>query len=169
MAGPSIHIDISGTRQVGLRFDQFPDDLRAELHATIDDLAQQLYAQVQARTPTLTGRLLGEEGVTVFADPDKISGKVYVAAPNQQDARKAAALEYGSTGKAVSVTSHAMGLDHYWSSKLSAPETVIVSAYNRTPNIAEVAFERGPLDEMAPEIAARLNAVVVEATKAANA
>ena len=168
MAG-EIHIDISGTRQVGLRFDQFPDALRDELRATIDDLANQLFAMVQARTPNRTGQLLGQEGVKVFVDADKISGKVFVLAPDQQSARKAAALEYGSTGQAVTVKGHAMSLDHYWSTKLAAPQTVIVAAYSRTPNIAETAFERGPLEEMAPEIAVRLNATVEAATKAANA
>lgn len=164
-----IHIDIAGARQVGVRFDAFPDALREQLRGEISALANELFARVQAVTPELTGRLRGEEGVAVFADQDKISGKVYVNAADQQDVRKAAALEYGSTGRPVSVQSHEMALDHYWSTRLAAPETVIVKSYSRTPDIVEVAFERGPLAAMQPEIAVRLNAVLENATKAANA
>ncbi len=104
----------------------------------------------------------------MFADKDRISGYIDIAGDGRDDIVKAAALEYGSTGKATSVKTHSMALDHYWASKLAEPQSVIVAAYNRTPNIAEHAFERGPLDEMQPEIAARLNAVVDSATEVAN-
>jgi hypothetical protein len=61
-----------------------------------------------------------------------------------------------------------MRLDHHWADKLSAPETVLVAAFTRTPNIQEVAFERGPLAAMQAEAIARLNAVVGKVTAEAN-
>lgn len=164
-----IRFDIKGDRQVGLRFDQFPAQIYDDLRGAIDELSQELFALVQAETPELTGMLRSEEMVRVFSDPDKITGSVAVVAPNQQDARKAGALEYGSTGKSVAVKAHAMRLDHYWETALAEPETVIVKAYDRTPDIAEHRFERGPLEVMQPIAAARLNAVVEMAIKAANA
>lgn len=165
----AIRFDINGDRQVGLRFDQFPAEIYDDLRGAIDELSQELFALVQAETPDLTGLLRSEEMVKVFADPAKITGSVAVVAPNQQDARKAGALEYGSTGKSVGVKAHTMRLDHHWDKALAEPETVIVAAYDRTPDIAERRFERGPLEEMQPIVAARLNAVVEAAVKAANA
>ena len=61
-----------------------------------------------------------------------------------------------------------MKLDHVFDRALSAPMDVIVKAFPRTPNIAEHAFERGPLDEMRGEIESRLNGVIEAAVAKAN-
>lgn len=164
----SIRIDIKGAQKVGLRFEQFPDDLRANLLSEIDDMSQQLFGMVQAVTPEATGRLRSQEGVKVFDDKDKISGKVYVLAENAQDAIKAADLEYGSTGKSVDVKQHEMSLDHIFDKMLANPMMVTVPTYARTPNVAAHRFERGPLETMQPEIITRLNAVVAASTEAAS-
>jgi hypothetical protein len=164
----SIRIDVTGDRQVGLRFEEFPDELYDDLRREIDGLTNELLSLVRGATPDLTGKLRGEERARVFADEKKIKGLVDVAAPDQSEARKAGALEYGSTGKAVKMPIHTAQLDHIWDRKLAEPMTVIVKAFDRTPNIMEHAFERGPLEAMQPEILARLNAAVSKAVAKAN-
>jgi len=164
-----IRFDIKNARQVGLRFDQFPPEIYDDLRIAINDLAHQLFALVQSETPDLTGQLRGQEMVRVFTDPKKITGSVAVVTRDKQSAIKAATLEYGSTGKSVKVKSKTMRLDHVFDHVLDEPMEVIVKAYNRTPNVEEFRFERGPLEVMQPIVAARLNAVVAAAVKAANA
>jgi hypothetical protein len=165
----SIHIDVTGARQVGLRFEEFPDALYAELRVEVDALSAELFAQIEAATPVKTGRLRSQERLRLFTDPTRITGYVDIAAPKGSSAfAKAGALEYGAH-RPTKVSAHSMRLDHVWSQRLAAPETVLVSAYSRTPDIAEHAFERGPLAAMAPEIVSRLKAVVDKAVKEANA
>ncbi len=165
----TIRISVTGDRQVGLRFDNFPDALYEDLRSEIDALSSELFTRVQAATPSLTGQLRSQERERLFTDPNRITGYVDIAGgKGSQDFAKAAALEYGAH-KATKVKAHAMGLDHHWAEKLAAPEQVLVEAYVRTPNIQEFAFERGPLAQMQPEVIARLNAVVEKAVAEANA
>jgi len=165
----AVKIDVTGVRQVGLRFDEFPDELYVELKAEIDALSNELFSRVQAATPDATGLLRSQERLRLFADPNRITGYVDVeGGKGSQDFAKAGALEYGAH-RATKVSAHGMRLDHYWARKLAAPETVLVQAYARTPDIQEHAFERGPLEAMQPEIIARLNAVVERAVAEANA
>jgi hypothetical protein len=164
----AIHIDVQGERQAGIRFDEFPDALYEDLKTEIDALGIELFAGVEAATPMRSGELRAQERLRVFADPTRITAYVDVAGrKGSQDFAKAAALEYGAH-RPSKVAAHTMALDHYWALKLTAPERVVVDAYTRTPNIAEHAFERGPLNAMAPEVIARLNAVVDKATAEAN-
>lgn len=163
-----IHIEIAGDRQVGLRFEQFPDALYAELKSEIASLGEELLLRVEAATPSRTGRLRSEERVRVFADPTSIKAQVDIAgAKGSQDFAKAGALEYGAH-RATKVSAHSMRLDHFWARRLSAPIDVLVSAYTRTPDIETFAFERGPLGEMQAEALARLEAVVEKAVGEAN-
>jgi hypothetical protein len=167
----SIRIDVKNARQVGLRFEQFPDQLHDALRAEIQALSQELFARIQAATPDKTGRLRSQERVRLFDDGTRITGYVDIAGEGSgkaSDFAKAAALEYGAR-RSAKVSAHRMKLDHVWARKLAAPEMVMVKTYNRPTNIIERAFERGPLAQMQPEVAARLNAVVANATKAANA
>jgi hypothetical protein len=165
----SIRIDIANARQVGLRFDTFPDALYEDLKTEINALSIELYARIQAATPNRTGALRAAERLRIFADQSRITGYVDIAgAKGSQLFAKASALEYGAH-RSTKVKAHSMGLDHHWSKKLDQPQEVLVKAYSRTPNIQEVAFERGPLATMQPEVAARLNAVVAKATAEANA
>jgi hypothetical protein len=165
----SIRINVTGDRQVGLRFDAFPVVLYEDLRAEIDSLGEELFALVIAATPSRTGRLRSQERIRLFNDPNRITAYVDIAGDKgSQDFAKAAALEYGAHG-AAKVAAHAMKLDHYWSTKLAEPTTVLVEAYTRTANIAEHAFERGPLAALQPQVIARLNAVVAQAVAQANA
>ena len=165
----AVRIDVAGDRQVGLRFDTFPDALYEDLKTEVNALSLELFARVEAATPSRTGRLRSQERVRLFSDPNRITGYVDIAGEKgSQDFAKAGALEYGAHGQAK-VSAHSMSLDHHWSRKLGEPETVMVDAYTRSADIAELAFERGPLAAMQPEVASRLNAVVVRATAEANA
>lgn len=165
----ALRIEVTGLRQVGLRFEEFPDNLYGELRTEIYGLTEELLGLVEGATPELSGKLRGQERMRVFADKDHIKGQVFIAGTKgSQDFAKAAALEYGAHN-AAKVKAHRMRLDHAWDVKLSAPEMVMVSAYSRTPNIEEHRFERGPLAEMQPEILERLNAVVAKGVAEANA
>lgn len=156
-----IRFDVTGDRQVGLRFDAFPDGLYQDLLDEITKDTRQLFAAIQALTPRRTGKLAGEERMRVFQSKDRITGQIDIDAPKgSEEFAKAGALEYGAHRARGLLKTHPMKLDHFWSNKLDAPITVMVEAHARPPNVAEVAFERGPLAAMGPEIAARLNAVV---------
>lgn len=167
----AVRINIAGDRQVGLRFEQFPDQLYDALRDEIDSLAHDLFSSVGARIPERTGRLRSQLRVRVFADKTKISGRVDIAGKGSgknSDFAKAATLEYGSTGKKANVSAHDMKIDHYWSERLSRPITKMTKAYSRTPKVPEFAFERGALAGMQSEILNRLNAVVENAVQDAN-
>lgn len=162
----SFRVDVTGARDVGVRLDAFPDGLYEDLRNEIDSLAHELEELVIAATPEKTGKLRSEVRMRLFADKSRISGRVDIAASGTE-AAKAGALEYGAH-RATSVRAHQMRLDHAWGEKLAEPITVLVAAYNRTPDVAERAFERGPLAEMQPEILARLNALVEQDVAQAN-
>jgi hypothetical protein len=164
----TIRANVTGTNEVGLRFDEFPDVLYEGLRAEIDSLSMELFGRIEAATPSRTGRLRSQERLRIFTEKDRITGRVDIAGESgSQDFGKAGALEYGAHRK-TSVSSHSMKLDHAWANLLSSPEDVMVAAYDRTPNIAEHAYERGPLAAMRPEIVARLNAVVEQAVDRTN-
>lgn len=164
----AIRISVTGDRQVGLRFDEFPQVLYADLRREIETLSAQLFAAVEADTPSKTGLLHSQERLRLFTDPNRITGYVDIAGTKgSQDFAKAGALEYGAH-RATKVSAHSMRLDHHWALKLAEPETVMVQAFTRTPHIAEHAFERGPLKAMEPEVIARLNAVVQKAVAETN-
>ena len=164
----NIRINITGERQAGLKFEEFPDDLYDDLRREIDALTHELLGLVQAATPSHTGRLRSQERARIFTDKNRITGYIDVAGEKgTQDFAKAAAEEYGAHRK-TKVSAHSMKLDHAWGEMLNAPITVMVAAYERTPNIAERAFERGPLAVMQPQIIARLNDAVSQAVAKAN-
>lgn len=163
-----VHVEVKSALRAGIRLDEFPDHLYEDLAREITALSSELLARVQAATPEHTGRLRSQERVRVFRDKDRITGYVDIAGKKgSQDFAKAAALEYGAH-RATKVAAHRMRLDHYWEHKLGAPVSVLVGAYSRTPDIAEVSFERGALIGMQSEITDRLNAVVDRAADAAN-
>lgn len=163
----AVRIGLTGDRQAGLRFEEFPDVLYEELRVAISSLGDELLGLIEAATPSKTGELRSKERLRVFADKDSIKAYIDVSADGRAEMIKAAALEYGAH-KLTQVKSHSRKLDHVWDRMLSAPMDVIVKAYPRTPNIAEHAFERGPLAVMRGQIFERLNAVVEKAVAGAN-
>jgi hypothetical protein len=162
----SVRINISGERQAGLKFEEFPNELYDDLRNAIDELTNELFARVMAATPDKTGSLRNHERVRIFTDENRIKGYIDVTG-TIADIKKAAALEYGAH-KSTEVKSHSMKLDHFWDRALSSPVEVMVSAYSRVPDVTEVSFERGPLAEMHSEIIDRLNTVVKQAVEVAN-
>jgi len=164
----TVRIDLSGDRRAGLRFEEFPDALYEELTQEIGALSRELFSRVEAATPSRTGALRSQERLRLFTDKNRITGYVDIASDKGGDFAKAGALEYGAH-KRTSVKPHARKLNHVFERALAAPMDVIVGAYDRTPNIAEHAFERGPLGAMRGEIVQRLNAVVEKAVAGANA
>lgn len=165
----TVRIDVKGDRQAGIRFDEFPDALYADLRKEVDALSNELFALIRATTPVKTGTLISQERLRLFADKNRITGYVDIAGrKGTGDFAKAAALEYGARRQAK-VRAHPMKLDHFWANKLDAPVTVLVKAFRRPTNIAEHAFERGSLRVMMPNVIARLNAVVEQAVAKANA
>lgn len=166
----AVYVTVSGERRVSLKLDEFPQELRGQLEARISELTAELQAQVEAAAPSRTGRLRSEIRGRVFADnPNHVSGIVDIAGvKGSGDFAKAAALEYGAHAS-TKVSAHPMKLDHYWASKLAAPTMVMVAAHNRTVNIAEHDFLRGPLAEMEPQIQMALEEVVEAATIEADA
>lgn len=160
----SVKVEVTGARQVGVRFEEFPDHLYEALRAEIHAIGDELLELVKAATPQKTGKLRSEERLRVFADKNRIKAQVDVSG----EFAKAGALEYGAH-RATKVGSHSMRLDHAWNEKFDAPESVLVGAYTRTPNIEEHAFERGPLHEMQAAVLTRLNETVAKAAGEANA
>jgi hypothetical protein len=166
----TIHIDVAGDRQVGLRFEQFPEALYEDFRQEIDALSIELFALIRADTPELTGKMLSQERRRLFTDENRITGYIDIAGDKGgSDFAKAGALEYGSSGKSFERQAHSMKLDHLWSAKLAEPMTVMVKAITLPGNIAEHRFERGPLEAMRPQVLARLNAIVEKRVAEANA
>lgn len=163
------HVEITGARETGLVLEEFPDALYDDLRNEIGGLLEELHERVVVAAPDVTGTLRSEIDGILFADKNRIVGYVSVNGPKgSKEFAKAGALEYGAH-RPTSVKAHAMRLDHAWSEKLAAPETVLVAAYTRTPDIEEHNFLRGPLDAMRPEVDERLNAVVERRVVEANA
>jgi len=162
---------VQGERQVRLMFEQLPQHARAQLLAAITSLTDRLYARVVAATPERTGRLRGEITERVVQGENYIRGTVSVrVGPGEQsglEAGKAAALEYGAH-RAVSVVSYSRRHDHVYAHAIT-PIRVMVEAYQRTANIAERRYLRGPLDDMRGDIVSELRAAVEAAGKAAEA
>lgn len=151
----AISIQITGDRDVGLRFDQFPQQIHAKLLGTITSLTERLYGQVRAATPKRTGRLQSEIAQHVYDSEDRIAGVVSVDA----EFAKAGALEYGARGRSR-ITEHSMRLDHVFANRLSGPISVMVEAHSRQMNLVAERFLRGPEGAMAAEAVAELQADV---------
>lgn len=164
-----INVEITGDRRALLRFENFPNELYDALRAEIESLTNELFGRVLAAVPHDSGKLASEIHKKVHADPERISGQVFVSTRISADeARKAAALEYGSRRKKISVKAHSREVHTVHGRALAAPLEALIKAYDRTPNIMQRAFERGTLDEMRPQIIQRLQSVVSTSVADAN-
>ena len=152
----------------GVRFDQFPNQLRADLIVTINELAQEAMALAAARVPRRTGRLASELQIVNRNEPDVVSSTVnFDLGAESSDFAKAGALEYGSTGKRFSIKTYTRGGDTVFG-RLVEPYEAIVKAYDRAGNIVERAFMRPILAEMQPRALAAINAVAERAIARTN-
>lgn len=167
-----IYVEIKQDRILGLRFDEFPQRVHANLLDRITKLTAQLEARVKAAEPTRTGKLRSETRSRVYDDGDHIAGRVFVQIEGEPksrrgsiDAGKAASLEYGAGATAV-VKAHSARLDHVFS-RLIEPMTVMVGLHNRQVNIAEHGFLRVSLDAMSAEIVDQLRQALVTSEETA--
>ncbi|KUR73860.1 hypothetical protein [Novosphingobium sp. FSW06-99] len=165
-----IRFEVRGTVKAALRFKEFPDQLRDELLKEMNALGREAFELVAAAVPHRTGRLASEEQLLIVNEPNVVGAVVNFEGDgaDQNDFKKAGALEYGSSGKRQQVKEHAFMLDHVFDRMLAAPEIAIVEAYERTPNLAPDFFVRGPMAAMQGNIFERLEAVVTRAADAAN-
>ncbi len=155
-------VDIQGVLKATLRFEEFPQAMRAQLLAAIRRLTASLAAKIRARLPRgPTGKLEGSLIQQIFDDPDQVSGRVTF----DKDFGKVGALEWGAPGKRAkeSVREHSAKLDHAWAQKLARPMTVVVAKHNRSLHLEARRFLRGPLAASRGEIEEVLHQAVLDA------
>ena len=163
----SFGIDIIGDKRAVLRFERFPDAAHDRLLATLQSLEKRLEQAVLAAEPEKSGELKSLTGGRVYDHGDRIAAVVGVRVTNANQARKAAALEYGSRGTSITVSAHTAKLAHLWSRAIS-PISVNVPSFNRTPTITAKRFLRGPIQALhataLAEMRAALDAAVEDAS-----
>lgn len=153
-----------------VRFDEFPNALRADLLVAINDLAAEAFARVAARVPRRTGRLAAQEQIDLKNEPDKVSATVNFDGGGAvgNDFAKGGALEYGSTGERFDVKSYTQSRTAAFGRALNAPHETMVRAYQRPGAIAAQAFTRPVFDAMKGPALARINDVAIKAIARAN-
>ena len=158
---------IVGDNRTVLRFERFPDAAHDRLFATLQSLEKRLEQAVLAAEPEKSGEIKSLTGGRVYDHGDRIAAVVGVRVTNANQARKAAALEYGSRGTSITVSAHTAKLAHLWSRAIS-PISVNVPSFTRTPSITARRFLRGPIqalhDTALAEMRAALDAAVTEAS-----
>lgn len=161
-------VDIAGDTRAVLRFDKFPAVLHDRLFATLTSLERRLEAAVLAAEPERSGELKSLTGGRVYDHGDRIAAVVGVRTQSQSKARKAAALEYGSRGVAVTQSAHKMRLDHVWlRARMGAP--VDVGTYSRTPTLRAMNFLRGPIKSLQQSALSEMRAAIAFAAAESDA
>jgi hypothetical protein len=151
-------IELVNDQRVNLRFDRFPEAVHDRLLATLKSLEARLEAAVLAAEPSATGRMRSLSGGRVYDHGNRIAAVVGVRTDNESDARKAAALEYGSH-RALQVRAHEAKLAHFWNRAVN-PIMVEVRAHSRTPNIQQQRFLRDPIQAMRADAIAEMRAAL---------
>lgn len=159
-------IELTNERAATLRFEKFPEFAHDRLLGALQNIEQRLKAAVLAAEPGKTGSLKAQTGGRVYDHGNRIAAVVGVRAPNANDARKAAALEYGSRGVAITM--------HHRLSRISAlsqraGSDPLTMEWRRTPTITAQRFLRGPMDAIRggalAELQAALDAAVQDAER----
>jgi len=160
----TISVEITGDRQVGLKFEEFPRQAHDRLLETITKMTDRLEAAVLGSEPFLTGKLRSTTVEKVYSDnPDRIAGYVRIIA----DFGKAGALEYGSH-RTITVNSRSAGQRGRQGhlrilSMFAKASNAVAAAYTRTTNIAAEAFLRNSLGDLEAEFLAELDQAMQEA------
>jgi hypothetical protein len=140
-------IALTGDREVVLRFQQFPKMAHDRLLVAMKDIEMRLEAAVKSQMPKKSSKMLGQTGGRVYDHDNRIAAVVGVRAPDQNDALKAQALEFGSH-KTFTVRAHQMKLDHFWHLAISPIDVTVkrdgVDGARKT-NLPALRFLRGPL------------------------
>jgi len=143
-------IDLKGTdSRITLRFEQFPAAFHDRLLAVMQELEIRLEADAKAREPVQTGRLRSQTGGRVYDHDTRIAAVVGVRAETGEDARKAAALEYGSH-RSIMVRAHEARLTHLFGRAIS-PMMVTVPEHSRMTNLDPRRFLRDAIAGMHSE------------------
>lgn len=149
---------VSGDRDVAARLDRIDPAIHKRLVATIESLTARLEARVRAAAPKRTGRLASQIASSVNDSPDFVRGRVTVRGrEGSQDFAKAGALEYG-VHDTFTVREHkrrgrGIGMEQ------------IVERYQRTANIVETRFLRGPLAAMRGDVEREIAEAVTESAR----
>jgi hypothetical protein len=151
-------MEIETDRAVILRFEKFPKDMHDALFATLTRLERRLEAAVQSAEPVETGALRAMTGGRVYDHGDRMAAVVGVRAESGQDARRAAALEFGSH-RNITVRAHEAKLGHLWARAIS-PITVSMPSHQRMTNIQPIRFLRNAIDMMSAEAVAEMRLAV---------
>lgn len=156
----TISVTVTGDRELTLRFERFPVELRSRLAAAVRELTEELYGRVLDTEPFKTGKLRAETVERVFEDtPERLAGYVSIYAPgNADEYAKAATLEYG-TDKPRKVPDRA----HGFMTRLNGSHRRILARFSKPVHIEAHRFLRGPLAAMRGEVEARLNAAIAQA------
>jgi hypothetical protein len=157
-----IGVVITGDRRLEQLFDTFPEVLRPQLRAVIEDETEQLASRVRSAVPRKTGKLASEIATAVQESDSRITGIVHLTG----EYAKAGALEYGAH-RTITVREHSERLGHVWG--LVAALLVDVPSHERHQNLDASRFLRGPFAEMEAEIASHLQEVVDRSTENVNA
>lgn len=147
-----VGLEITTSRNVTLRFDEFPQQARERLSQVIHSATNRLQGLVRNAVPKHSGRLASEITSRVNEYENAIVGIVFVKGKNRNDFAKAAALEYGAHGSAE-VKSHQSKLDHYFSRPIDTIQ-VMVGSHSRKLNIKEHDYLRGPEANVASDVLA---------------
>ena len=159
-------IELVDDRLATLRFEQFPQFAHARLLVALNNIEQRLEGAVRVAQPVRSGKLQSQTGGRVYDHGNRIAAVVGVRAPDANDARKAAALEYGSS-KALMIRAHSMKLTHLWGRAIS-PITIRTNPHQRIPNLPALRFLRGPLEAMRSTALAEMQAAVEAAVQDAD-
>ncbi len=164
---PDFGLELHGELKVALRFREFPQLAHDRLLAALQNIEQRMAAAVLADEPEKTGELRSLTGGRVYDDETKISARVGVRTEDGNQARKAAALEYGSH-KALTVRAHTARLAHIWARAIAQIQ-VNIPAYTRTPDLTARRFLRGGLDAVYGDAITDLRAAIDAAVEDSNA
>lgn len=165
----NVTVTTHGERELAIRFERFPEELRERLAARIDGFTAELLARVEGKTPVLTGALQGEEGERTYNDrPGRIAGYVGVYAAGAADPTnayaKAATIEYGTDKPR-----RAFERKGTLAQMLTGNRRRIVEKLSRQVHIEPARYLRDPIQDMQPEVLAGIAEELAQVTAEANA
>lgn len=164
-------IEIKSARELGVKFQEFPDQARANIRLAIERQTATLLGRVRSAAPEDSGKLRSEISSRVYDDTNKITGRVFVGGDFSERSKrgsvaagKAAALEYGAHSVAV-VRAYTSKLDHIYS-RFVTPFAVSVAGYQRRVTIAGDSYLRAPLRSMETTVTEAIRSAVAQAEEA---
>lgn len=160
-----VFIVTRGDRELALRFDQFPAEMRSSLRERIEEIVEELEGGSEAAAPVKTGRLRGEIRSQVYEGPDRVAGYVSVRAAGDanNEYAKAATLEYG-TNKARRLSERRGAFGQL----LGRSRRRIIASMTKVVHIGAFRYLRGPFEADEAAIMAELEEARDEAIAASS-